>query len=699
MSIQLPAHKKNDIAVVDINGHSIKYVEQAAGWRYMTLAEKEPETIEWIDTFEAGDIFWDIGANIGIYSIYAGMRDIQTVAFEPHFANYQQLCLTTGLNGLQDKITPLCLAFSEAKSIGAIHLASTEVGTSMSSFGQALDFRGRPYQASFRQGMIAYDIDSFIEDFKVAIPSHIKIDVDGLELPIIQGARKTLANPKLVSVSVELIESDATQVAEVTSILKAAGLHFIHKKQNSKFATKETHDVLNYLFHRNPTKLQLQLSEKNIDSDLCGYSVNDIVNGIIKKISQASIDGSPTENIFMEEIFPKKVYQQLLKNLPKNDILDPIIHPDALRSDGQCTRYLLDLTEVSISRLDTSIRSFWTAMHKIFTAPELSKAVVEKFNVTLRSRFGDILPELIAVPIIYRDYPGYRIGIHPDTASKIATLQFYLPEDDSQRHLGTSFHVRNGSSFEKVKTNLFLPNSAYAFARTEESWHSVDELESDERIRNTIALTFYIKGQEYSSDNNSSMSSQEDKEDQKKAMQTPLHDLVKKFKRRENVVQLFKKDAVGIELGVAAGDFSERILKHDHVAYLFSIDMWAGDRGHGVDQYREAIVRLDPYRQRNMIMRMRFDEALPLFSDDSLDFIYVDGYAHDGELNGSTFRDWFPKLRKGGIIAGDDYSPKWPLVVAAVDAFAAVNGLDVHIIDCQEDNWNSMYPTWFAFKP
>ena len=127
--------------------------------------------------------------------------------------------------------------------------------------------------------------------------------------------------------------------------------------------------------------------------------------------------------------------------------------------------------------------------------------------------------------------------------------------------------------------------------------------------------------------------------------------------------------------------------------------MWAGDRGHGVDQYREAIVRLSPYRDRNATMRMRFDEALPLFVDESLDFIYVDGYAHDGELNGATFRDWFPKLKRGGIIAGDDYHADWPLVVGAVDAFVAEYGLELHVIDCSEDSWNSKYPTWFAMKP
>jgi hypothetical protein len=177
-----------------------------------------------------------------------------------------------------------------------------------------------------------------------------------------------------------------------------------------------------------------------------------------------------------------------------------------------------------------------------------------------------------------------------------------------------------------------------------------------------------------------------------------LIDILKNFNRREDVVKLFKKNAVGAELGVAAGDFSERILKQDHVAHLFSIDMWAGDRGHGVDQYREAIIRLDQYSNRSTIFRMRFDEALPLFNDESLDFIYVDGYAHDGELNGQTFRDWFPKLRRGGIISGDDYSPDWPLVVEAVNTFAKDYQLDIHVINCHEEKWNSLYPTWFAFK-
>ena len=484
-----------------------------------------------------------------------------------------------------------------------------------------------------------------------------------------------------------------------------AGLHFVHKKQNAAFATEQTRDVLNYLFHRNPAGLAARLDEVRapatiIDEDKDqAVTTDELVARIVQRIRDAEVDEVPSPNIFMEDMLPANVYRELLARLPDDEMLDPIDHPDAIAADGRRTRYLLDLTPASLERLKQEDRPFWEAMIAVFTAPEITRAIVGKYEPTLRARFGDTLPELVAVPILYRDFPGYRIGIHPDTAAKIATMQFYLPEDDSQLHLGTSFHCRTASGFQRHKTNAFKSNSAYSFVRSEESWHSVDELGPDEKVRNTIALTFYVKGQEYRSDPMMTSAVREPDEIYSAEMSQTLRTLAKRFTRREHVATLFAKDGVGIELGVAAGDFSERILQFDHVGYLFSVDMWAGDRGHGVEQYREAIARLSPYRDRNALMRMRFDEALHLFGDESLDFIYVDGYAHDGELNGATFRDWFPKLKRGGIIAGDDYAPDWPLVVQAVDAFAAESGLEVHVIDCHEDKWNSMYPTWFAMKP
>jgi len=183
-------------------------------------------------------------------------------------------------------------------------------------------------------------------------------------------------------------------------------------------------------------------------------------------------------------------------------------------------------------------------------------------------------------------------------------------------------------------------------------------------------------------------------------MEQDMDSLVASFTSRGDIARLLRPGGVGVELGVAEGGFSERILKFSKLAYLYSIDMWAGDRNHDIKEYLKAIHRLDPFRHRNSILRMRFDEALPLFANGCLDFIYIDGYAHTGEEGGKTFYDWYPKLKSGGIIAGDDYHPDWPLTVAAVDKFIAANNLKMYVINCTpEIDWASRYPTWFAYKP
>jgi len=231
--------------------HIIHYLANGSGWRFDTLLDKEPETIEWIESFKPGETLWDIGANVGIYSIYAAKCGVKVIAFEPHFANYLQLCINIMLNNLQDSVLPLCLALTQQKSINTINLASIDFGTSMSSFGSNLDFRGNPYMPVFKQGMVGYDIDSFIEDFKLSKPDHIKIDVDGIELDIVKGAAKTFANNTVKSISIELIDTDHTQVNGVNEILNKAGFNFVHKKQNPVFSTPATRDVMNFLYKRN----------------------------------------------------------------------------------------------------------------------------------------------------------------------------------------------------------------------------------------------------------------------------------------------------------------------------------------------------------------------------------------------------------------------------------------------------------------
>jgi hypothetical protein len=225
-----------------------------------------------------------------------------------------------------------------------------------------------------------------------------------------------------------------------------------------------------------------------------------VVDRVARRIGEATLDTEPCGNFFVEEVFPPEIYDQMLARLPSDEALDFIKHPDAVAPGGRVTRKLLDLTERSLQRLPEADRPFWRGLQQVFTAPGLQDAMAAKFRPDLETQFGADRPQMVTTPIFYRDFPGYRISPHPDAPWKVATLQFYLPADESQIHLGTTFHERTAGGFRDLKTNPFKPNSGYGFVRTEESWHSVKEMGPNEAIRNTIALTLYHRGLQYRSE-------------------------------------------------------------------------------------------------------------------------------------------------------------------------------------------------------
>jgi Methyltransferase domain len=171
--------------------------------------------------------------------------------------------------------------------------------------------------------------------------------------------------------------------------------------------------------------------------------------------------------------------------------------------------------------------------------------------------------------------------------------------------------------------------------------------------------------------------------------------------RRAEIAGLLPHGSVAIELGVAEGTFSELLLGSSNISFLYSVDMYAGDRGHDIDQYKRCIRRLDKHRERSGLLKLKFDQALELFPDNYFDLIYVDGYAHTGEEGGKTFADWYVKCKFGGLFGGHDYQPNHhPLVVEAVDKFSSKMMLPLLFLDDRSnDGWNNYSPSWFVQRP
>lgn len=208
MSITLQEYEKLfPVAKLTLDGKQLTYVTPNSFclWRVQSLMTKEPSTIEWLDSFPAGSVMLDIGANVGMYSIYAAiMRDAQVYAFEPESQNYATLCKNIVTNKLSDRVIAWSAALSDTEGFDKLHLSKFEAGSSCHSFGESLDPYLKAKQNPFVQGCYATTVDRLVADGTLPVPTFIKIDVDGIEHKIIKGAEKTLQDPGVSSLLIEI---------------------------------------------------------------------------------------------------------------------------------------------------------------------------------------------------------------------------------------------------------------------------------------------------------------------------------------------------------------------------------------------------------------------------------------------------------------------------------------------------------------
>lgn len=224
---------------------------ETSWWRAKTLLTKEPETIEWIDGFDDGDVFWDIGANVGVYSLYAALRPgIRVLAFEPSPFNYHALCKNVLINSFSDKISAYCLAFSNKSVLDKLRMWTLEIGGALSNFGEEEVDWGSEYRHVHEIGMLGFAMDDFIGYYDPPFPNHIKIDVDGIEALIIRGGNRVLSDKRLRSVSIELDENRMDEIMHVSELLIKAGLMLKHRKHSIEIDKSPFASVFNYLFVR-----------------------------------------------------------------------------------------------------------------------------------------------------------------------------------------------------------------------------------------------------------------------------------------------------------------------------------------------------------------------------------------------------------------------------------------------------------------
>ena len=196
----------------------------------LDACKKEPETINWIESqVKPGDVFYDIGANVGAYSFVAwavASGDCTVYAFEPSFSTYAALSHNIMINHCQEKVVSLQLILSDETNLVALNYSQVTPGAASHSLGETVGGNGQRFIPEFTQFIPSYRLDDIINQFNLRIPNHIKIDVDGAEYAVLQGGIETLTHPDLHSVLVE-IDEERYPHGEIPSLMVSKGFRLV----------------------------------------------------------------------------------------------------------------------------------------------------------------------------------------------------------------------------------------------------------------------------------------------------------------------------------------------------------------------------------------------------------------------------------------------------------------------------------------
>ena len=152
---------------------------------------------------------------------------------------------------------------------------------------------------------------------------------------------------------------------------------------------------------------------------------------------------------------------------------------------------------------------------------------------------------------------------------------------------------------------------------------------------------------------------------------------------RWQVIELLLKNKnplLGAEIGVKEGRFISHMLINFPNLTMYAVDPWESqsdgnetyaewDFNEIYNQYQKKV---KPYGDRCTELRMYSEKAADLVKDGSLDFVFIDAQ-HDYESIKQDIALWQPKVKRGGLLSGHDYHPKFSGVVEAVNELFVPN--------------------------
>lgn len=208
-----------------------------SAFRAKTFFTKEPDTLKWLDQNGSNTkILYDIGANVGIYSLYYSKKfNSLSYIFEPSFLNLNLIQNNLLLNNLEKKVTIIPNPVFSKTVISKLYQLRRVAGDAVTTFDDSKVFK-KMLEKSKKNNLpsinqiLSLSIDDLVNNNILKKPDLIKIDVDGNEIDVLKGCKNTLKNNKKISILIE-IRKETYSLA--SSILKEIGFKLISKTRSN----------------------------------------------------------------------------------------------------------------------------------------------------------------------------------------------------------------------------------------------------------------------------------------------------------------------------------------------------------------------------------------------------------------------------------------------------------------------------------
>jgi hypothetical protein len=215
-------------------------------------------------------------------------------------------------------------------------------------------------------------------------------------------------------------------------------------------------------------------------------------------ILNAPLRPYPYPHIYVPDVFPPDFYAEIQRHMPHPDSMLPIEQARAVR--GYKERFVLDIGR-SLDGLTPAQSAFWGGFAGWLLSGRLKSLMLSKFKPFVAHRFEGVQGLVFRdETLLIEDRTNYALGPHTDAPSKVITVIFYLPKDDSQAHMGTSLYVpkdparrcaggphHDRAGFDRVATMPFKPNSMFAFVKSDHTFHGVEKV-LDPDVRRWLLL-------------------------------------------------------------------------------------------------------------------------------------------------------------------------------------------------------------------